>query len=112
MDLYNEWNIDTPQVKEMLARRYVERIVECVTNVTSSNSTLKHRQRITQIKQIINNPKVKTNLAVARPRSLYMKIMLLPIRWKATHLVWLESTVITFVKEKNTELFAKLKAGR
>jgi glycosyltransferase EpsJ len=41
-----------------------------------------------------------------------MKLMLVPIRWKAVWLTWLESSLITFVKEKNTKLFAKLKAGR
>jgi glycosyltransferase EpsJ len=41
-----------------------------------------------------------------------MKVMLIPIRWKNTYLTWLESAVITFVKERNTKLFAKLKAGR
>lgn len=112
IDLYKEWQVDSPEVKEMLSRRYVERVVECVTNVTSSNSTLQHKQRIEQIKKIINNPRVKECLAIAKPRSSYMKLMLLPIRWRATGLVWLESTVITTVKEKNTELFAKLKAGR
>jgi glycosyltransferase EpsJ len=38
--------------------------------------------------------------------------MLVPIRWKNTWLTWLESSVITFVKERNTKLFATLKAGR
>ena len=41
-----------------------------------------------------------------------MKIMLLSIRWKNVTLAWMESSVITFVKEHNGKLFARMKAGR
>ena len=51
-------------------------------------------------------------LKYAKPRSKYMKIMLLPIRWKNVTLAWVESAVITFVKEHNGKMFAKMKAGR
>ena len=65
-----------------------------------------------QINRMIHNPRVDVALKYAKPRSKYMKIMLIPIRMKNTYLMWLESAVITHVKEKNTRLFAKLKAGR
>ena len=111
-NLYKEWGICTEETKEMVARRYIERMVGCIANVTSSKCTLSSKERRAQIKKMLHNPRVDAALAVAKPRSRYMKLMLIPIRWKNTYLTWLESAVITFVKERNTKLFAKLKAGR
>lgn len=112
LDLYREWGIEDENTKEMVSRRYIERMVGCIANVTSSRCMLTRRERIAEIKRMIHNPRVKETLSVAKPKSLYMKLMLVPIRLKWTYLTWLESAVITFVKERNTKLFAKLKAGR
>jgi glycosyltransferase EpsJ len=111
-ELYEEWDIHDPAAEEMVARRYIERMVGCITNVTSSKCTLSGKERREQIRTMLNNPRVDRALKLAKPRSGYMKLMLVPIRWKAVWLTWLESSFITFVKEKNTKLFAKLKAGR
>ena len=99
-------------ITEMIARRYIERMVGCIANVTSSKCTLTKKERRAAIRTMLHNPRVDESLAIARPRSRYMKMMLVPIRWKNTYLTWLESAVITYVKERNTKLFAKLKAGR
>jgi glycosyltransferase EpsJ len=111
-NLYREWGIDSEETQEMVYRRYIERMIGCIANVTSSKCTLSRKQQREQIRQMLHNPRVDKALAVARPRSRYMKLMLVPIRWKNTYLTWLESAFITFVKERNTKLFAKLKAGR
>lgn len=110
--LYREWGITDPATREMLARRYIERLVGCIANVTSSACTLSGSQRRAAIREMLDNPRVDRALAAAKPRSSYMKLMLVPIRWKNTYLTWLESAVITAVRERNTKLFAKLKAGR
>jgi glycosyltransferase EpsJ len=110
--LYREWGIKDPATREMVARRYIERMIGCITNVTSSKCTLSGKERRAQIRTMLHNPRVDEALAAAKPRSAYMKVMLIPIRMKSTWLTWLESAVITFVKERNTKLFAKLKAGR
>ena len=112
LDLYREWGVDNAPTKEMIARRYIERMVGCIANVTSSKCTLTKKERRAAIRTMLHNPRVDEALAIARPRSRYMKMMLVPIRWKNTYLTWLESAVITYVKERNTKLFAKLKAGR
>ena len=96
----------------MIQRRYIERMVGCITNVTSSKCTLSGKERRAQIKEMLHNPRVDVALKYAKPRSKYMKIMLLPIRWKNVTLAWVESAVITFVKEHNGKMFAKMKAGR
>ncbi|MCM1105975.1 MAG: glycosyltransferase [Blautia sp.] len=110
--LYREWGVDNAGTREMISRRYIERMVGCIANVTSSKCTLTGKQRRQAIREMLYNPRVDKALAFARPHSRYMKLMLLPIRAKNTYLTWLESAVITTVKEWNTKLFAKLKAGR
>lgn len=112
LDLYKEWEIDNEAVREMISRRYVERAVECVTNLTCATSTLSHKERIAEIKTIVHNPRIAECLKYAKPRTIYMKMVLLPIRLKAIGLIWLEATVITFVKEHNGKLFAMLRSRR
>jgi glycosyltransferase EpsJ len=111
-ELYKYWNIGNEQVTEMLSRRYVERQIECVTNLTCAASTLTHRERIDEIRMIVHNPRIDECLKYAKPRSLYTRVALLPFGWKAVHLVWLEAVVITFVKEHFGRLFARLRSGR
>lgn len=110
--LYREWGVESEKTREMIYRRYIERMVGCIANVTSSKCTLSKKEQRAAIRKMLHNPRVDEALAAARPRSGYMRLMLIPIRWKNTWLTWLESAVITLVKERNTKLFAKLKAGR
>jgi glycosyltransferase EpsJ len=70
------------------------------------------KEKRAEIKEMLKNPRLDKMLKVAKPRSAYMKIMLLPIKWKSTFLTYLEAKVITYVKTKNTKLFTKLKVGR
>lgn len=112
MDLYKEWHVGDAKSKEMIARRYVERFIGCVENVTNPKCEMTNQEKRAEIKKMLANPRVGKMVKVARPRSFYMKVMLLPVRWKSTWLTYLEAKVITFVKTKNTKLFTKLKAGR
>ena len=111
-DLFRGWGVTNEGTKEMVARRYIERMVGCIANVTSSKCTMSGKEQRAEIRKMLRNPRVDQALATAKPRSKYMKIMLLPIRWKNVTLCWMESTIITFVKEHNGRLFAKMKAGR
>lgn len=111
-ELFRSWGVTNAATQEMVARRYIERIVGCIANVTSSKCTLSGREQRAEIRKMLHNPRVDKALALAKPRSGYMKVMLLPIRWKNVTLAWMESSVITFVKEHNGKLFARMKAGR
>ena len=111
-ELFRSWGVTNKPTQEMVARRYIERVVGCIANVTSSKCTLSGKERRVQIKKMLDNPRVDWALKRAKPRSGYMKLLLLPIRWKNVTLAWIESTVITFVKEHNGTLFARIKAGR
>lgn len=112
LDLYRRWNIRTPETAEFIARRYIERFIGCVENLTNPNCRMNYRQKRREVRKMLKNERVAKSLRLAKPRSFYMKVMLIPVRMRNVTLLLLEASVITFVKTKNTRLFARLKAGR
>ncbi len=112
MDLYKEWRVNNAPSKEMIARRYMERFVGCVENITNPKCELTKKEKKQEIKKMLQNPRIDQMGKVAKPRSFYMKLLLLPIKWHCTLLTYWEAKVITYVKTKNTKLFTKLKVGR
>ena len=112
MNLYKEWHVGDAASTEMIARRYVERFIGCVENITNPKCEMSNKEKRQEIKKMLANPRVSKMVKIAKPRSVYMKIMLLPIKRKSTFLTYLEAKVITHVKTKNTKLFTKLKVGR
>ena len=112
LDLYKHWDVDSAESQEMIQRRYIERIVGCVENVTNTACTLSTKEKKAAIKAMLNSDRTKTALKIAQPNSTVMKIMLIPYKMNSTSLVYLESTIISKVKSGNVKLFAKLKANR
>lgn len=110
--LYRYWNLEDEESEEMVARRYLDRLIGCFENLTNPNCSLSKGEKRKQMSKMMASENVKNCIAVAKPRSLYSKLMYLPIRWRSVWLMGAEARVITAVKTKNTELFAKLKAGR
>ena len=111
-DLYSYWGIDNDEVREFLARRYVERLIGCVENVTNKNCTLTKKEKKSEIKKMISTSTAREYLRLAKPKSSYMKLMLVPVKMNSSALTYLEGSVISSVKGSNTKLFARLKAGR
>ena len=110
--LYAYWDVSSPESKEFLDRRYIERLVGCVENLTNKNCDLSRRAKLKEIRQYITTPRAKEAVKNAQPRSGYMKVMLIPFKLRSTLLTYLESNVISYVKSGNTKLFATLKAHR
>lgn len=110
--LYKEWNIYNPETKEMLARRYIERFIGCIENITNRNCKLTYREKRKEVSKMLNKPRVAQMAKIAKPKSFYMKLLLIPIKSKNITLTLAEAGVITFVKSRNTRLFAMLKAKR
>ncbi len=110
--LYRYWGVDNAPTREFLARRYIERVVGCIENITNRGCTLSPKEKRAEIARIIRAPRVKELLSVAQPRSLMMKLMLIPIRWQNATLTYWEGRIISAVKRRNTRLFASLKANR
>ncbi len=111
-ELYRYWDVDSDEVREFLARRYVERLIGCVENLTNPACTLSGKEKTAEIRRIISTDRAVACAQTAKPHSRYMKLMLAPIRAKNAWLTRLEGTVISSVKRGNVKLFAKLKANR
>ncbi len=111
-ELFAYWQIENPAVSEFLARRYVERLIGCIENVTNASCTLSYKEKRAHIRQIIRSERAQRCLKIAKPRSDYMKIMLLPLKWKSVSLCLMEGAFISRVKKANVKRFVKLKANR
>lgn len=112
VNLYSDWNVDNSASKEMIARRYMERFVGCVENITNPKCKLSNRDKKREIRKMLSNPRIIEMGKLARPRSFYMRLLLIPIKMRFTLLTYLEARFITYVKLKNTKLFTRLKVGR
>ncbi|MEM1484909.1 glycosyltransferase family 2 protein [Oscillospiraceae bacterium PP1C4] len=112
LEIYQYWNINDDNSKEMISRRYLERVVGCVENVTNCNCSLSEAEKKQEINSIIRNPNIAACGLVARPRSYMMKVLLLPIKAGNVFFTYWESKLISWIKSKNIKLFATLKAKR
>ncbi len=112
VELFQYWNVKRPEAEEFLARRYVERLIGCIENVTNPSCTLSKKEKRAHISMIINSETTRKCLKLAQPKSLYMKIMLLPLKWRNVTLCMMEGTYISKVKKRNVKRFVKLKANR
>lgn len=112
LELYGHWGVDSAESMEMIQRRYIERLIGCIENVTNSACTLDTHEKKEQIKNMITSERARTALKTAKPQSLVMKTMLIPLKMKSTALTYLEGAVISRVKSGNVKLFASLKANR
>ncbi|MBQ7646603.1 MAG: glycosyltransferase family 2 protein [Clostridia bacterium] len=112
IDLFKYWGVSSPESDEFIARRYIERLIGCIENVTNKSCTLKTREKRVEVKRMISSDRARTALKLTKPRSGYMKLMLIPLKLGNVTLTLLQSGVISFIKRRSTRLFAKLKAGR
>lgn len=112
-ELYKSWGMEAePKSLEMISRRYVERFIGCVENLTNPKCEMNRREIFAEMDTMLHNSYLEEALQYACPKSQYMKWMLLPVRWKNRYLLYWEGKLISFVKTKNKKLFAVLKAGR
>lgn len=112
LDLYEHWGIDDADSMEMIYRRYSERLVGCVENVTCSDCKLTAGERRAQVAKMIGSERAKLALSLTRPHSKMMSIMLWPMRKGLVGLTYMEGKFISFVKSHSTKVFSKLKARR
>ena len=112
LDLFKYWDVNDGATMEFLARRYIERLIGCVENVTNKDCKLSHKEKKAEIRQMIGTSHAKEAAHVAKPRSTHMKLMLYPIKKNNVWLTYLEGRFVSFVKANNTLVFSELKAKR
>lgn len=113
ISLYRYWNlIDDKNSREMIARRYIDRVIECTTNLYNKQCTYTKIEKKQIIKKYLDNENLAISLKFAKPKKLYSKIMYIPIRLRSVNLTMLMSRFINFVKSRNIKLFSILKKNR
>lgn len=112
LDLYDHWGVMDERADEMLQRRYIERLLGCIENLTNKSCTLSPAEKRAEIKRMISTDKARRALRVAQPRSLMTKLALLPLKWNNAALCYIEGKYISGVKAGNVKRFATLKARR
>ena len=112
IDLYKHWKQKDTKSKEMIARRYIERFIGCLENLTNPKCEIPMKEKRKMVKNMLNTHNVAWSLKYTEPKSKMMKLMLIPIRLRNVTLTIWEAKTITFVKTRNTKVFATLKARR
>lgn len=112
LDLYRHWNVMTPEIDEMLQRRYIERLLGCIENLTNKSCTLSGAEKRAQIKAMITSERAVQAVRTAQPRSTMTRLALVPVKWRNAWLCYVEGQYISRVKSGNVKRFATLKANR
>lgn len=99
-------------IREFIDRRYSERLIGCIENLTNKSCDLPKKEIKKQIKDMISAEHAQRAIRNAKPNTLMMRLMLFPLKHKMTNLSYIECKFISFVKSKNTKVFARLKANR
>lgn len=137
-ELYSHWSLQSdPESVEMIDRRYIERIVGCVANECSPANATGMKGRLNGVRNIMGRKfmeqrvikngetiwvngeangkraaRIEECLKVAEPRSMKMRIMLIPYRIGSPVLCMLSGMFIEWVRQVAPTMFAKMKASR
>lgn len=137
-ELYSHWSLQSdPKSVEMIDRRYIERLVGCVANECSPANATDMKGRLNSVRNIMGMKfmeqrtlknggaiwvngetngkraaRIEECLKVAEPRSMKMRIMLIPYRIGSPVLCMLSGMFIEWVRQVAPTMFAKMKANR
>lgn len=111
-ELYEYWGVRDEASREFLSRRHVERVVGCIETLTCADCPLSSGEKKAEAARMVLAPSVQRAVAEARPGSMMMRVMLLPVRWRKPGLMMAESRFISWVKRNFVGVFAYLKAHR
>lgn len=111
-ELYEHWGVRDEASREFLSRRHVERVVGCIETLTCADCPLSPGEKKAEAARMVLAPSMQRAVAEARPGSMMMRVMLLPIRWRKPGLMMAESRFISWVKRNFVGVFAYLKAHR
>ena len=76
LKLYDYWGLlDDENSFEMIARRYIDRLIECMVNLFNRECSLTKKEKKEEIKTYLATRNFKESIKSARPRKLYLKLM-------------------------------------
>ena len=113
LDLYRYWDlINDKDSLEMISRRYIDRIIECLVNLFNTQCSLDKKSKLDLISQYISTDNFANCIKEARPKKLYLKLMYLVLNTKSSRLCYILAMFINFIKSHNIKLFSILKTNR
>lgn len=113
LELYRYWKMeDDNDTKEMLSRRYLDRVIECIVNLFNKSCSLNDNEKLEQIEKYINTDNFNNSILYAKPHKFYLKLMYFPLKLKSVHFCFFMGKLINLVKSKNIKLFSYLKTYR
>ena len=111
--LYEYWKLNEEKnVKEFLSRRYLERLIECIENATNPKANFSKKQQKIKIKEMLCLPEVKEMTKLAKPNTLILRLMFIPLKLQSVNWIYFQSKFITYVRTHNVKLFTLLKNKR
>lgn len=112
-DIYKSWGLeDDVNAKDMIGRRYIDRLIECMVNLYNDECKLTEKEKTNEIYKYLHNENIDEALLDAKPRKLYLKLMYKPLKMKSVWLCKAMAKFIKSVKNKNIKMFSKLKKNR
>lgn len=113
LSIYKHWGLDSDyNSMEMIARRYIDRIIECIVNLFNSECKLSKAEKKNTISNYINSNNFNESIKIAKPKKTYLKIMYLVVKSKSVDLCYIMAKYINFIKKRNVKLFSILKTNR
>ena len=113
LSIFKYWGLENDKNSlEMISRRYIDRIIECLVNLFNSQCTLDKTNKLKLISQYINSNNFDNCIKKAKPKKLHLKIIYIILKTKSIPLVYLMSKFINFIKSYNIKLFSILKTNR
>lgn len=109
LEVYKHWGYWDKETEVAMANYYSGRMLQCVQEASSFKG-MKNRDRKAIIKEILSDTLTKEQIKCAKPDSFFMKICLIPIRWNNVTLCYIEGNVISFVKNKFSNIFYRIRA--
>lgn len=112
-ELYAYWGLsDDPHAREVVARRYAERLFGVLENVVCADSPLPAREKRAKVGEIVRSEEVRESIRFARPRSLHMRLMLAIVATGSAGFTYQLARAISFTKAHLSRLFTYLRVHR
>ena len=113
LELYNHWGLSNDyNSKEMISRRYVDRLFECIVNIENKKSNMSTKEILYSIRNYLDSDYLSDSIKYAKPKTLYLKFIYSLIKNKKYYLLHLLSKFVCFVKENFVGVFSTFKIKR
>ena len=112
IDYFSTVQCQRERAEEFLARRHIERVVGCIGNECDRRNPADRAQRRAHIRQMLDEPHTADCAKRARPRSVKMKLLVLPIRMKWSGLCFAMGCVMAECRAAFPKVFLWLKMHR